>query len=65
MTIYIVGKQVIKVRKKMLKSSKINHIAIDKHNNLCYNEDIRNNKTNTTFKQSRHQNKCKKVQKKS
>ena len=47
MTIYIVGKQVIKVRKKMLKSSKINHIAIDKHNNFCYNDIMKNNNNNT------------------
>jgi len=30
MTIYIIEKLIVKVRKKMLKSSKINQIALDK-----------------------------------
>ena len=35
----------------MLKSSKINQIAIDKHNNFCYNTGMKsnNNNTNTTL----------------
>ena len=45
MTIYIIEKLIVKVRKKMLKSSKINQIAIDKASNLCYN-DIMKNKGN-------------------
>jgi len=43
MTIYIIGKQVVKVKKKMLKSPKINRIALDKTNNLVYNISITNN----------------------
>ena len=37
----------------MLKSSKINQIAIDKHNNFCYNTGMKsnNNNTNTTLTQ--------------
>ena len=43
MTIYIIEKLIVKVRKKMLKSSKKVLIALDKTNNLVYNIDITNN----------------------
>jgi len=43
MSIYIIEKLIVKVRKKMLKSPKINQIALDKTNNLVYNIDITNN----------------------
>ena len=46
MTIYIIEKLIVKVRKKMQKSLKNNQIAIDKTNNFCYNERIRNNNSN-------------------
>jgi|TARA_R110000751_G_scaffold10305_1_gene37844 hypothetical protein len=47
MTIYIIEKLIVKVRKKMLKSSKIKQIAIDKASNLCYNDIMKNNNTST------------------
>ena len=34
MSIYIIEKLIVKVRKKMLKSSEINHITIDTATNL-------------------------------
>ena len=43
MSIYIIEKLIVKVRKKMLKSSKISQIALDKTPNLVYNIDITNN----------------------
>jgi len=37
MSIYIIEKLIVKVRKKMQKSSKINQIALDNSGNLWYN----------------------------
>ena len=47
MTIYIIEKLIVKVRKKMLKSLKISQIAIDKTTDLVYNTLMKNNNTNT------------------
>ena len=48
MTIYIIEKLIVKVRKKMQKSSKINQIAIDKTEKLWYNDIMKNNNNNKT-----------------
>ena len=47
MTIYIIEKLIVKVRKKMLKSLKISLIAIDKTNNLVYNTSMKNKTKDT------------------
>ena len=48
MSIYIIEKLIVKVRKKMQKSSKINQIAIDKTEKLWYNDIMKNNNNNKT-----------------
>jgi hypothetical protein len=45
MTIYIIEKLIVKVRKKMLKSLKISLIAIDKTTDLVYNIAMTNKNT--------------------
>ena len=47
MSIYIIEKLIVKVRKKMLKSLKISPFAIDKSTNLVYNISMTNNNNNT------------------
>jgi hypothetical protein len=56
MTIYIIEKLIVKVRKKMLKSLKISLIAIDKTNNLVYNTSMKNNNNNTLTKKGTNNN---------
>jgi len=48
MSIYIIEKLIVKVRKKMQKSSKIKQIAIDKTEKLWYNDIMKNNNNNKT-----------------
>ena len=42
MSIYIIEKLIVKVRKKMIKNTKKSKVAIDKHNSLCYNDTMKN-----------------------
>ena len=48
MSIYIIEKLIVKVRKKMIKNTKKSKVAIDKHNSLCYNDTMKNNNNNRT-----------------